>query len=304
MKLLILFLFFCLPTLQAEEILIDKIAAIVNSKVISLSEVTRIEETIDARKEISPLIYNQKSFTQNELIKILIKTFIIRDKISSQGYVINDEAVESRIKMTEERLGLKRSDLLQFLRSKKISFEEYFEIIRETMEFNIFSSRIIAPLISITDQEIKNEYFKQNSKNKTLSFRYNLVDFYIKNSNLKNFSNQQFLQAIRDFQLTGKLPLEFSSLETNPIEGINEDSLSKELSTVLKSTIEGGFSAPITINDYLHIFYVQKKDLTESQDFQKAKDKILNELMSRKSEFVTNNWFEREFTNYYIKIII
>jgi peptidyl-prolyl cis-trans isomerase SurA len=303
-KLLILFLFFCLPTLQAEEILIDKIAAIVNSKVISLSEVTRIEETIDARKEISPLIYNQKSFTQNELIKILIKTFIIRDKISSQGYVINDEAVESRIKMTEERLGLKRSDLLQFLRSKKISFEEYFEIIRETMEFNIFSSRIIAPLISITDQEIKNEYFKQNSKNKTLSFRYNLVDFYIKNSNLKNFSNQQFLQAIRDFQLTGKLPLEFSSLETNPIEGINEDSLSKELSTVLKSTIEGGFSAPITINDYLHIFYVQKKDLTESQDFQKAKDKILNELMSRKSEFVTNNWFEREFTNYYIKIII
>jgi peptidyl-prolyl cis-trans isomerase SurA len=290
--------------LQAEEILIDKIAAIVNSKVISLSEVTRIEETIDARKEISPLIYNQKSFTQNELIKILIKTFIIRDKISSQGYVINDEAVESRIKMTEERLGLKRSDLLQFLRSKKISFEEYFEIIRETMEFNIFSSRIIAPLISITDQEIKNEYFKQNSKNKTLSFRYNLVDFYIKNSNLKNFSNQQFLQAIRDFQLTGKLPLEFSSLETNPIEGINEDSLSKELSTVLKSTIEGGFSAPITINDYLHIFYVQKKDLTESQDFQKAKDKILNELMSRKSEFVTNNWFEREFTNYYIKIII
>jgi peptidyl-prolyl cis-trans isomerase SurA len=303
-KLLILFLFFCLPTLQAEEILIDKIAAIVNSKVISLSEVTRIQETIDARKEISPLIYNQKSFTQNELIKILIKTFIIRDKISSQGYVINDEAVESRIKMTEERLGLKRSDLLQFLRSKKISFEEYFEIIRETMEFNIFSSRIIAPLISITDQEIKNEYFKQNSKNKTLSFRYNLVDFYIKNSNLKNFSNQQFLQAIRDFQLTGKLPLEFSSLETNPIEGINEDSLSKELSTVLKSTIEGGFSAPITINDYLHIFYVQKKDLTESQDFQKAKDKILNELMSRKSEFVTNNWFEREFTNYYIKIII
>lgn len=46
--------------------------------------------------------------------------------------------------MTEERVGFKRSDLLTYLKSKGVTFEEYFEIIRETMEYNVFASRIIA----------------------------------------------------------------------------------------------------------------------------------------------------------------
>ncbi len=289
---------------KTSEKLLDKIVAVVNTRVISLSEIKRMEDTLEARREVSPVVYSEKKYSQKELLDIMIKSFIIRDKINAQGYVINDDAVESRIKMTEERLGLKRADLLQFLKGKGLTYEEYFEIIRETMEFNIFAQRIIAPLISVTEQEIKNEYYRRNSTNNALSFKYNLTDFYIAESKLIDKSEERFLAVLKDYQLTGKLPEEYRDLETNNLDNLNEDGLSKDLAKVLKTTSEGSFSKAISLSNYLHVFYVQKKDLVESQDFTKFKDQIQNDIFMSKGKSVTANWFDREYTNYYIKNLL
>ncbi len=285
----------------AQEKLLDKLVAVVNTRVISLSEIDRIQQTLPARQEVSPMIYSAKKYTEKELLDILINAFIIRDKINAQGYLINDDAVESRIKMTEERLGLKRSDLLNFLKMKNLTFEEYFEVIRETMEYNVFASKIIAPLISVTEQEIKNEYYRRNSANNALSFKYNLVDFYIKESGLVDNNVDRFLAVLKDYQLTGKLPEEYRDLESNNLESISEDNLSKELASALKGTAEGTFSKAVSLSGYMHVFYVQKKDLVESADFQKFKDQIQNDLFMEKGRSVTKNWFDREYSNYYIK---
>jgi peptidyl-prolyl cis-trans isomerase SurA len=289
---------------KSSEKLLDKIVAVVNTRVISLSELKRMKTTLDARKEVSPIVYSEDKYSQKELLDILIRSSIIRDKINAQGYVINDDAVESRIKMTEDRLGLKRSDLLQFLKSKGLTYEEYFEIIRETMEFNIFAQRIIAPLISVTEQEIKNEYYRRNSTNSALSFKYKLVDFFIPENKLIDKSESKFLAVLKDYQLTGKLPEEYSDVDSNNLDNLNEDALPKELAKTLKKTAEGSFSKAISLNNHLHVFYVQKKDLVESQDFIKNKELIQNEIFMSKGKSVTTNWFDREYSNYYIKNLL
>ncbi|MFP5386620.1 MAG: peptidylprolyl isomerase [Bacteriovoracia bacterium] len=289
---------------KSTEKLLDKIVAVINTRVISLSEIDRMKQTLEARREISPVIYTEQKYSPKELLNIAIRSFIIRDKIAAQGYVINDDAVESRVKMTEERLGLKRADLLQFLKTKGLTYEEYFEIIRETMEFNIFAQRIIAPLISVTEQEIKNEYYRRNSTNNALSFKYKLVDFYIPEEKVGQKGQDKFLQVLKDYQLTGKLPEAYRELETNNLDNLRADSLPKELASVLKVTAEGSFSKPVELNNYLHVFYVQKKDLVESEDFMKFKDQIQNEIFMNKGKAVTTNWFDREYSNYYIKNLL
>lgn len=313
MKLLIILIFLSSNFVWAQEKtkkdpspgkLLDKIVAVVNTRVISLSEVKRMEETLAARKEVSPMIFTEEKYNEKALLEIVIKSFIIRDKINAQGYVINDDAVESRIKSTEERLGLKRADLLNFLKGKGLTYEEYFEIIRETMEFNLFASKVIAPLVSVTEQEIKNEYYRRNSSNNALSFKYNLVDFYINESSLIDKKESKFLAVLKDYQLTGQLPEEYKSLESNNLDNLNEDGLSKELGKVLKDASEGSFSKPISLGGYLHVFYVQKKDLVESQEFLRMKEQIQNEIFMVKGKGVSAHWFDREFSNYYIKNLL
>jgi peptidyl-prolyl cis-trans isomerase SurA len=172
------------------------------------------------------------------------------------------------------------------------------------MEYNLFATKIIAPLISVTEQEIKNEYYRRNSSNNALSFKYNLVDFYVPEKSLIDKNKERFLAVLKDYQLTGKLPEEYRSLETNQLDNISEDGLNKDLAHALKPAAEGSFSAPVNLGGNIHVFYVQKKDLVESLDFTRAKEQIQNEIFVKKGKMVSSNWFDREYANYYIKNLL
>ncbi len=284
--------------------LLDKIIAVVNAKVITLSEIQRVEATLPARREIAPQTYDQAKYSSDQLLELVIQSKVIRDKMSAQGYVISDDSVESRIRQTEQKLGLARSDLLKFLATKNITFEEYFELIRESMEYNLFAGRIIAPMISITDQEIKNEYYKRNVNNTALTFKYHLVDYIVPASARLKYSDEQIIKFLEDYQITTRFPPELSGTDIAPIDNVKEEVLSPDFQKVLKPTNEGSFTLGVKQDDVIHFFYVKTKDLEESQNYVKFKDQIQMELFNSKSKMITNSWFEREYLNYYIKKFI
>lgn len=285
----------------AQDKLLDKIAAVVNGRVYSLSEVTRVEETLPARREIAPFIYTEKSYKRDELLDLIIRSQIVRDKIGTQGYVVSDDSVESRIRMTEEKLGLNRESLLTFLQGKGLTYEEYFEVMRESMEYSLFATRIIAPMVSITEQELKNEFYKRHATDKALSFTYNLVDFSVPDSQAKGKPTDMYLQALKDYQLTGRLGGGYTDLEANPIESVREDGLHPSIASALSGTPEGSFTSPVVIGGRLRSFYVKKKDMSESQAYLSSKERLGEEIFAEKSKSLTRNWFDREYPNYYIK---
>jgi peptidyl-prolyl cis-trans isomerase SurA len=286
---------------HAQEKLLDKIVAVINTRVVSLSELDRMEETLHARRELSPLVFTEAKYDKKALLQTVIQSYIVRDKIGAQGYVITDDQVEGRIKMTEERVGFKRSDLLAYLKSKGVTFEEYFEIIRETMEYNIFASRIIGPLISVTEQEVKNEFYKRNTSNKALSFKYNLIDFTLPDTELISKDDTALVSVLKDYQLTGRIPEAYKDMETNKLEQISEEGLNADMSAALKAASEGSFAKPVRIGGVVHVLYIEKKDLVESQQYLQFKDRLEQEIMMEKGKSVSKNWFDREYNNYYIK---
>jgi peptidyl-prolyl cis-trans isomerase SurA len=286
----------------AQDKLLDKIVAVINGKVFTLSELKRIEKTIEARKEISPFLYTPgKTFSETELLNLMIKSYVVRDKLSQQGYVVGDDSVESRIRMTEEKLGLNRDSLLEFLKAKGVSYEEYFEVIREAMEFNLFTTRIIAPLVTVTEQEIKNEFYKRSSDNRALSFKYNVVDFSVPGTQAKGKDIKTFKQALKDYQVSGRLSLGYSDLESSAFDEIKEDALAPAIVKALGQTPEGEFTEPFMLGDRLHSFYVKNKDLVESQAYLKSRAKLEDEIYNEKTGALSSNWFERELSNYFIK---
>ncbi|OUR92966.1 hypothetical protein A9Q84_20880 [Halobacteriovorax marinus] len=302
MKHLILTIIF-LSFSQSHAKLLDKTLAIFNDQIITLSQVNRVQENVPSRRNISPLIYGKTSYSKNELIELMLQRLLIREKLSEIGYVRNDEQVETEINNIEKRLGLTREQLLSFLKSNNMSFDEYFEIIRETIEFNIFNGRIIRPLISITDQEVKNHFYK-TSKDKTLSFKYTLVDFSMSQSKMNKTMLKNFPTVLEKFQLNGILPKKYESVETNVLGDITEDGLTNNLKRALKATDEGKFSKTIQLGDTFHVFFVKKKDLVESETYLREKNKIKLELMTTQAVKVTKLWFKRERAKHFIKIFI
>ena len=300
----VFFLMLCLlviPTAHARKTLLDKILGVFNDKIITLSQVERVQKTLSARVNLSPQIYKKSNYSKKELVKLNIKQYLIRNELSNTGYVINDNQVENQIRDTEKRIGTTRKELLEFLKNHKITFEEYFEITRATIEYNIFTSNIIAPLMSVTDQEIKNAFYKNNIKNKALDLKYTLVDFSINKKMITKKMRTQFRNIVKKFQTTGVLPEEFSEMQTNILGNITEEGLTKNLKQALKKTPEGDATAPILIGNNYHVFWVKKKDIIESEFYRRSKERIRRNLMEKAAAKIEVDWFNRNQDKHYVK---
>ena len=291
-------------SLTAKARLLDKTLAVINDRIITLSEVKRVQNTITARRNIIPQIYSKAKPTLRDVIEIKAKGIIVHEKLSEIGYVVSDEEVETTIKEREAALGIKRQDLINFLKNSNLSFNEYFEITREALEYGRFNSWVIQPLVSITDQEVKNAFYKENINNQALGLKYNITDYSLSRSEISKRELQEFKRSLERSQTSGIMPAKFANVQTNKLGFISEDGLEDGLRALLKSTDEGSFSEPYVIGNRYHIFYVNKKDLVESEMFQREKDRIKAKLFEQAAQKVIDLWFESEKSKFYIKYFL
>lgn len=298
MKTLITLLILTSFNVQAK--LLDKVAGVINDKIFTLSEIERVQKTIKFRREVSPFIFKKSSYSKQEVLKILQKQFIIKDKLSEIGYVFSDDSVDSQIRETEKQLGLTRTELLEFLKGNGVSFNEYFELIRSAMEFNRYNRVIISPLVTITDQEIKNFYYKLNSKNKALEFNYTVVDFTLPKELVSKSDMKKLPLILETYKKTGNIPPKFKDIDTTDLGTLSDDDLSKDLSSLFRKTDESKFSSAYVKDNIVHIFYLKKKNLKESKDFLSKRGFIHNKIFLERSDLISSNWFSREALNYYI----
>lgn len=281
--------------------LLDKIVGIVDSNIITLSQLNRLKDNIAIKNSVAPLVYDKKSYSNDEMLKITMNKFLIRSKLNEIGYTITDDQVESQIKSNQERLGVDKKALLEFLKQQHTSYDEYFETLREAIEFSYFVNRVVQPLISISEQDVKNKYYKQYANKVKMNFKYNLVDYTADKTDISSENLKNLDQVVKNYRQNAILPQAFSRLEANDLDDISEDGLNPELKALLAKTDEGSFTKMIEYNNQYHIFYVVRKDLVESEAYTKAKESIRNELFEQAVKDETKLWFERERNKHYIR---
>ena len=131
-------IFFFNSHLLAKEVLLDRIVAAVDQKSFTQSEVRRWQQNLDLRHQVAPFIYLKTTYTDQDLLQIAIDTMVIRAALKENGQSVSDGQVEMQIKDTENRLHTNRAALNSFLRENQMSFDEYFELMRESLERSFF----------------------------------------------------------------------------------------------------------------------------------------------------------------------
>ena len=297
-----LFLILLQTSLQAK--LLDKISAIIDDNIITYSQILRVSKNLPIKRNVAPMVYDKSNYATEELINISINKFLIRAKLTELGYSITDDQVEAQIKANEKRLNVDRKSLMNFLKQQGTSFDEYFETLREAIEYSYFINRVISPTISVSDQDVKNTYFKNNLKDARLNFKYTLIDYAISKDVVPKLNKGQLEGVVRQYRINTILPEAFSTLTSANLDEITEEGISPELKVLLKHTDEGALTPMIILNGQYHIFYIAKKDLVESEAFAKQKDKIREDLFEVAVKNDAQLWFERERNKHYIKISI
>lgn len=291
---------FLILIFNANAKLLDKVAGVINDKVYTLSDLEDIKSTMPARKEIAGFVYNKKSYDLDAIFNHLRNKYIIKSALSEQGIIINDERVEEQIDQTRKRLGIDQTTLVRSLKERGLNFEQYFELTREITEYNVFNRNIIAPLVNVTEQEIKNVFYKRSDKKNALSFKYYLIDYSINSKSLNPLQVKTLKNDLEKYKESGILPGRLRNLETNDIGDVSDEDLPKDIKVVLRNSTENSFTDPVLKGDSFHLFFIKKKELSESSEYLQAKNNIYAELFMDRSEKITNAWFNREALSYYI----
>jgi peptidyl-prolyl cis-trans isomerase SurA len=298
----ILFVTLLFVSLSIEAKLLDKIAGIIDDNIVTLSQIQRMGKSISIKKNVAPMIYEKQNYSNEEFLNITINRFLIRNKLNELGFPVNDDQVEAQVKSNEKRLNVDREQLKTFLKTQNITYDEYFETLREAMEYSYFVSRVVTPLISVSDQEVKNEYIKRNTKDARLNIKYTLIDYSISKESKPKIDKVEFENAVKSLRLRSITPSDFSDMSASNLDDITEEGLAPELRTLLKNTDEGSLSNIILLNNQHHIFFVAKKDLVETENYSKQKDKIKDEIFEKNIKAEVAVWFEREKNKHFIKI--
>jgi len=123
---------------------------------------------------------------------------------------------------------------MSFLNQQGSTFDEYFETLRQAIEYSYFINRVITPTIAISEQDVKNTYFKKNIKDSRLNFKYTLIDYALAKDASTKTDRSQFEEIVKKYRANGVLPENFSTLTSTNLDDITEEGLTSELRPCLK----------------------------------------------------------------------
>lgn len=297
-----------LPSLHTQEVsnltapgvVIDKIALVINDQTYTLSDFNNVQNNYSARSEVAPIVYLPNKNNPTDLVQTFIQIHIVRQKLKDIGYAITDDMIDERIKYIEKAQGLSRNELNNFLKSKSLDFNAYFQLIKESIELTQYLQKIVYPTIDISDLEVKNFFLKNFPSYNQKSIKYDLIAITIPPSVEAAFSLKDIISHVRAFRDGIALPDKLKGIESYRMDKIDDTGLAPAISNVLKKTEIGKFTEVIKVQKKSTLFFVENKEFSESSIFETEKEKIRMQLAFDKAQLVLGDWINSEVKNYYI----
>ena len=285
-KIYYFFVLFLLSTLS-----INKTYSIENKIVVKVDN--DIITTLDIKKESVYLetLNSNISKLSSEQIYEVSKNSLIREKIKKRAIIknlnslkIEDEILDSIIKNMYNELNLNSKDeLINFLNSKKLSFQNIEEKITNEILWNRLIYFKYKNKIKINKKEIEKQIKRQKTNLKQYLLQEILFevgkdeDLETKNSIIKKNIKENGFE---------KTALLFSISDTSKNGGIigwvNENSLNKKIQNELNNLNIGDYTKAITIpGGFLILRIMNEKNLDQKINLNKEIEKTTNEKVNQ-----------------------
>lgn len=271
--------------------LYDGILVTVGDEIILLSDLRKAVRlasngaaSIDASGKIKGAGVTEKDV--NQLLDQLIDQRILALKVRELNIGVNDDELETEIDNFLKGQNLTRERFLVMLRDEGETFENYREEFRRQLETQRFVGRVIRPLVSVTDDELRNVYLQKSGtseraqKLKLRSLMLNVTG----ESNKKLESIKNSIAKGADFAAVVKQYSESPDAQKNggmlPPKSPGE--LPAEVWKKLKDAKLNDVVGPFTIGSAIFFFQYVGRDINNLADFEKQKAQLESQLLEAK----------------------
>lgn len=310
-------LFFFVGPAQGE--LLDRIVAVVNNDIITLSDLNELY--LPYAERIRKLYYPSEKEqvllfeARKEILNRLIEQKLADQEISAKNIRVSDEEVDSALERVKQENAVTEEQLAQALAKDGYTLEAYKERLKEQILQAKLVDWEIKSKVVITEDEIR-QYYNEHKELYKGKVRYHIRSILLKISPFDNEHQvsaavqrgEEIIRKIRNGLTFEDAAKEFSEAESAADGGdlgfFTLDELTPALREELQKLQEGDVSHALRTPAGIQIVKLVRKEEIPEKSLEEAKAEIHQKLFQSVMDQKYQEWLKRLKEKAYIKIML
>jgi parvulin-like peptidyl-prolyl isomerase len=283
---------------RAEEQILNGIAAVVNSEVITYSEVQELvgprEKSLEDQYKGQELADKVRDLRMSAVEALIDNQLIIQEfnknKYSIPDYVV-EEQVQSRIK---DQFGGDRAAFIRTLEAQGMTMDRFRTMVRDDIIVQAMREKSVKEDTIISPEKIE-EYYEKNHDQYSTPEQIHLRMIVIKKN---GDTGKQMAEELRlkvmggaDFDKLAQMYSEDSTQDSGGDWGwIDKRTLNDSLTKVAFSLKPGECSHPIELAGSYYLLYVEAKKAEVTKSLAEVHDDIENKLLEERRQQAQQKW--------------
>ena len=314
----LLFTAFILFTITAKSELVDRIVAVVNDDIITMSDMDKFVERIKSGGLTDDLLIPDEATKQtllkdrDQLLQKMIDEKVIDSQVKKENLSVPIERVEQEIRTIAKRNNVSRDELKSALKERGIDFSSYQDFIKTGLERQSLVEKSITSKIKISEDDVVSAYATAHGNAGEQAFEYTLAHIYFSVAKDKGKTAatraraEKVLARLKEGAGYDQMAAEYSedpSFESGGLLGVfKTGEMQKDLEQTVQKLSAGEFSNVLPTQGGFQIIKVLKKKVIPDPRTEKEREKIRAELYEKTYKKQFKSWLELLRQDAFIRI--
>lgn len=293
----------------------DRIAAVVDDEVITLSEVYDLGgDYVKQSCPPSPMLGTRCVIeAELEILDVLVKRTLIKAELTDLRLTVGALEVDQTIDQIARDNGLDdRTALRHAIEDSGVSWATYRQQIREELQVQRFQQRVLYPRVSVSDDELRDLYDRTARAERVPTVRVDAIGVVLPPENDASAVEQSktLVVALNEGRVDWDVAKEkFDGAGVNAALGTKaykRGQLTPALDKVVFDAPIGQFLEPIRVGNVMMIVRVLERSVQEAtvKPYEEVAPALRNQLLQKKLEEAEEAWYQRKRRESAIRILL
>jgi len=304
---------------KEEPKIVDRIVAIVNDDIVTLSEVEEVfgpyAEKIRAYGYVSGKEKEMLFDARKEIIEQLIDKKLTDQEIEKAGITVGEPEIDSQVERIKEKNFMTDEQLRESLEKEGLTLEKY----RQQMKKRIQRQRLLDYKVKsklVITQEDARAYYEEHRNEYSDTVEYHLRNIILKVSDFESDERkketwsrmealQERLKKGESFETLARLYSESSLADRGGDLGLFKlTELSPQIRDAVKDLPVGSYTDILSTDQGYQMFFIEKIVKTPGKTFEEASSAIEEELYNKLLNDALKSWLDNLRKEAHIKMIL